>query len=94
MILLKHLKYEVLNKSIVQWVEENFVKAILPFNALRKEFKFVRVEEIPRIWKESDYWLVEARIAYSLKQAERTTITFQMNDDCEIIGYRFHEQSP
>ena len=91
---MKHLKYELLNKSIVGWVEENFVKAILPFNPLRKEFKFVRIEGIPKVWKESDCWLVEARIAYSLRQAESTTITFQMNDDGEIIGYRFHEQSP
>ncbi len=87
--------FEVLNKNIMEWVQKNFGKAMLPYNVDKGDFnpEHSRVIEFPKIWKENDYWLVEAQIAYVLKQSESVRITFQIDVAGEIIGYSVHKSS-
>lgn len=52
-----------------------------------KDFKFVRVRDISRVWKDNDYWTVEATIDFSLGGGKSTTIIFQVDGEGNIIGY-------
>jgi hypothetical protein len=87
--------FEILNKNIMEWVQKNFGKAMLPYNADKGDFKpeHSKVIEFPKVWKENDYWLVEAQVEYVLKQSEFVRITFQIDDAGKIIGYSIHKSS-
>jgi hypothetical protein len=87
--------FEILNKNIMEWVQKNFGTAMLPYHVDKGNFKpeHARVIEFPKIWKENDYWLVDAQIEYVLKQTEFVRITFQIGDIGKIIGYSVHKSS-
>ena len=84
---MEHPKIEVLNKSIVTWIEKNFVKAILPFHVLKGDFKFNKIVKISKVWKENDHWIVDALVDYKLETSKTTKITFQVNNLGKIVGY-------
>ena len=87
--------FEILNKNIMEWVQTNFGKAMLPYHADKGNFtpEHSKVTEFPKIWKENAYWLVEAQIEYVLKKTEFVRMTFQIDDAGEIIGYSVHKSS-
>ena len=84
---MEHPEIETLNKSIVDWVQKNFIKAMIPFHIDKKEFKFYRVLNIPKVWKENDYWIVEAKIEFNLRTQKTTTIVFQVDGKGNVVGY-------
>jgi hypothetical protein len=84
---MEYLEIETLNKSIAGWVEKNFIKALIPFHVNKKDFKFYRVLHIPKVWKEDNYWIVEATIEFSLITQKTTTIIYQIDAKGNIIGY-------
>jgi hypothetical protein len=84
---MEHPKIETLNKSIVGWIQKSFVKALIPHHIHEKDFKFVRVRNISRVWKDNDYWTVEATIEFSLGEAKSANIVFQVDSEGNIMGY-------
>ena len=86
-------KIEDINKNVVNWIEQNYVKTLLPFHVNRETFKFLRINRIGRVWKENDYWIVDVFIDYSIEDEEETgSLTFQVNDKAEIHGFNLHQQ--
>ena len=90
---MEHPKIEVLNKSIVAWIKKNFAKAVLPFHVMKKDFKFTKVAKICRVWKENDYWIVDALVDYQLGTSQTTKITFQIDSKGKIVGYDIPEST-
>jgi len=89
---MEHPKIEDMNKNIVYWIQENFVKASLQFHVDKDSFEFGRVSKISKVWKQNDYWIVDADIEYTLGAGHKMkTITFQINSEGKIVGYDLHE---
>lgn len=78
---------ETLNSSIVGWIEKNFAKALIPFHVNKKAFKFARVLHISKVWRDNDYWTVEAMIEFNLGGNKSATIIYQVDDKGNIMGY-------
>ena len=88
---MEHPKIEDMYKSIVYWIQENFVKALLQHHVDKNSFEFGRVTKISKVWKENDYWIVDADIEYGLRGHKMKTVTFQINSEGKIVGYNLHE---
>lgn len=86
-----HPKIEDINKNVVNWIHDNFVKALIPFNEDAKDFKFQRIDQVSKAWKENDYWIVNVVIEYSTATAGVKTLTFQVNEKGEILGFDSNE---
>jgi len=84
---LEHPELESIYKNIVEWIEKNFVKAVLQHHTNKENFKFIKVDRISKVWKESDYWIVDALIEYELPGLQRKTIVFQVNSESKIVGF-------
>lgn len=86
-----HPEIEDIKKNVVNWMEENFVKAILQFHVNKEQYKFARITKISKVWKENEYWIVDANIEYALGGHQLKTVTFQVDSDGKVVGYNLHE---
>ena len=84
-----HPKLDDVYYAIATWCKENFRKAALLYDDV--EFEFTRVYDIRKLWREHDLWVVDATLTYKLNKKDTLfTITFQINDDIEILGFDLH----
>ena len=88
---MEHLSLEEASIIISNWVETNLKEALYKMHIYGDKFKFGRILNIPKMWKENDYWIVDATVEYYLEQTQMKTITFQINQEGYIIGYNLHE---
>ncbi|MCW3983663.1 MAG: hypothetical protein NWE96_06665 [Candidatus Bathyarchaeota archaeon] len=83
-------KLEIISKNIEVWIKENFIKAVAQ-PSTKSDFKFGKIDRITRVWKNDDYWIVDAFIEYSFTNQKIKTFTFQVDSEGQVVGFNFNE---
>ncbi|MGA3112052.1 MAG: hypothetical protein ABSE15_08475 [Candidatus Bathyarchaeia archaeon] len=88
-----HYTIEKISKIVSDWAQEKLVKAIYQFDDGISDFKFGRVSQISKLWKEQGLWQVEALIEYTIGGAQKIArnVSFQIDDNFSIIGFNLYE---
>jgi hypothetical protein len=88
-----HYGIEQIFKIISDWAQENLVKAIYQFDDGNGEFKFGRVSQISKFWKEQGLWQAEALIEYTMGGTQKIArnVSFQLNDSGKVVGFNLYQ---
>lgn len=85
-------KVEIIYKNIEVWIKENFDKALAQ-SSTKSDFKFGKINKITKVWKNKDYWIVDAFVEYSFPNPKLKTFTFQLDHEGQVVGFDFNEQT-
>jgi len=88
---MEYLKLDEISKNIAEWVQTDFAKTLFQFDSRMKDFKFVRVTNVPKVWKENDVWIIDALIEYELAGAKKRNVTFQVDSKGTTVGFNLYE---
>ena len=86
-----HPELDEVFSSITEWAHENFAKLLYQFDDRMKDFKFVRVSEVSKVWKENDLWLTDALLEYEFGGAKKRNVSFQTDNYGKILGFNLFE---
>ena len=88
-----HYGIDKIFKVISDWAQENLVKAIYQFDDGIEDFKFGRVSQISKFWKEHGLWQVEGLVEYTIGGAQKISrnVSFQVDDNFSVLGWNLYE---
>jgi len=72
-------------------VEEKLARALLQFKEKPAIFKFVRVVEVSKFWRENGLWQTAAVIEYEFEGKQKRQVSFQIGDEGKIVGFNLFE---